>query len=327
MSEGERFLYTSGHSMKTPFSIYLTGVLECIGGVLVLLMAVAMTYVSIALPMRSDGPGRGFMLGMAAVYGLLGVLGIVTGICVFMRKNWARWSTLVFSWFSLLMFGFMSVVFLVIPFPVTDRTEGARHWFEVFKIVAASVCLLIAATCGWWAWLFSRPRIKALFEEGGAEAGESQRPVSIALIGWFWIVSGAMMLAMATFPIAVGLWVLTGWNAVAVKVVWGGAYVALGWGLLKLREWARQGSIVLVLLGALNSLVFYVFPGRMERLQAILDRNPFRMQQTPAVGETANLIWLGAVGGLLVILIPLYFLIAKRAAFAGGDGGVESIGG
>jgi hypothetical protein len=323
----ERFLYTSGHSMKTPFSIYLTGVLECIGGIAVLLMAVGITYVSLALPMPGGGPGRGILLGTAAVYGLLGVLGTVAGICVCMRKSWARWSTLAFSWFSLLMFGFMSVVFLAVPFPTSGRTEAARYWVEIIKIVAASLCLLIAATCGWWAWLFSRPRIKALFEEGGAEVGESGRPVSIAVIGWLWIVSGTMMLALATFPIAVGLWVLIGWKAAAVKVVWGGAYIALGWGLLKLWEWARQGSIAIILLGALNGLVFYVLPGRMERLQAILDWNPFRIQQTPAVGETAHMIWLGAVGGLLGILIPLYFLIVKRAAFAGGDDGGKSIGG
>jgi hypothetical protein len=292
--------------MKTPFSIYLAGVLECIGGVLVLLSSVVMTYGAFAAPMPSGGPGLGFLLSTAAVYGLLGVLGIVTGICLCMRRNWARWSTLIFSWFSLFMFALLAVVFLVIP---------VRQSLGAVKILLASACMAIAATCGWWAWLFNRPRIKKLFAEGGGEMAEPRRPVSVSVIAWLWIISAGMMLAMAAFPFAVGIWVLTGWKAAAVKVVWSVADIVLGWGLLKLREWARQGSIAIIGLVTFNRLVFYGFPGSGGRLQEILDRNPFRMQQTPAVGTTANMIWLGAVVGSLAILIPLYFLITRKAAF------------
>jgi hypothetical protein len=82
--------------MKTPLSIYLSGVLECIGGVLALLMSAGMSYAFLAKPVPTPGLGNGFLLAIAGFYGLMGALGVATGICICMRKNWARLSTL--SW-------------------------------------------------------------------------------------------------------------------------------------------------------------------------------------------------------------------------------------
>jgi hypothetical protein len=302
--------------MKTPFSIYLCGVLECIGGVLVLLMSLGMVFIFLARPLPPSGPGRGFMLASAGVYALMGALGVTTGICVCMRRNWARWSTLIFSWLMMLLCAFMVAVFLLMPFPSHGANpDKVREGLQVVKIASASLCLLVSATCGWWAWLFSRPHIKELFSEGRTGTLELRRPVSIAVIGWYWILAGAMMCAMATLPIAIGLWILTGWKAVAVKVVWGAAYILLGWGLLKLREWARLGSLWMIGFYALNALILFLPPGGTGRLQALLEHNPWKMQQVPPMAATLGMMRLGVAGTFLVAIIPLYFLITRKAAF------------
>jgi len=302
--------------MKTPFSIYLCGVLECIGGVLVLLMSVGMVFVFLARPLPPSGPGRGFMLATAGFYGLMGALGVTTGICVCMHKKWARWSTLIFSWLTMLMCAFMPAVFLLMPFPSNGSSpDKVREGLQVFRIVSASVCLVVGATCGWWAWLFSRPRIKELFSEGRARTLESRRPVRIAVIGWYWILAGVMMCAIASFPIAIGVWVLTGWKGAALKIVWGVAYFVLGWGLLKMREWARIGSLWMVGFYALNAMVLFLLPGGAGRLQALLEQNPWKLHQTPPMAATSGMMRLGVAGCVLVSIIPLYFLITRKAAF------------
>jgi hypothetical protein len=308
--------------MKTPFSVYLAGVLECIGGVLVLLMSAGMTYAAVALPLRQTaGAGRGAMLAAGCMYGLLGLLGLFTGIFLCRRKNWARWSTLIFSWITIFVCVSMAVFFLLVPLPVPD--ENTRGFMHVFKIASCGVCLLVAATCGWWAWLFTRPRITALYAEDASAMEDSRRPLSISIIGWLWMITGPMLIVMATTPMAIGVWVLTGWSAVAVKLVWGGAYFALGWGLLKQREWARQGSIVLILLGALNGLAFYALPGSAARLQMMMDRNTWKMQNAPSVAPMSTVIRASVACGLVLALLPLYFLIARKAAFtaSGEDSG------
>jgi hypothetical protein len=220
------------------------------------------------------------------------------------------------------MCGFMVFVFLLMPFPSNGSTDKAREALQVVKIISASLCLLVGATCGWWAWLFSRPHIKELFLEGRPETLESHRPVSIAVIGWWWILGGAMMFAMASLPIAIGVWVLTGWKGAVLKVVWGVAYFVLGWGLLKMREWARIGSLWMVGFYALNALVLFLLPGGTGRLQALLEHNPWKLHQTPQMAATLGMMRLGVAGCVLVSIIPLYFLITRKASFVAVNAGM-----
>jgi hypothetical protein len=303
---------------RTPASVYVVGVLECIGSVLTLLAAAGMAFAAVALPVKMQGRPdfpAGFpriMMVEAAVMACLAVLGFTTGICLMMRKEWARWSTLIFSGFSILVSAIMTLAFLIAPVP-EESGHGARGVMHALAIVA----LLHAAMFGWWLWLFTRSRMVLLFR-GTGRVEASRRPVSITIIGWLWLIGGAMMCVMFGYPMALGTWILLGWKAATLRLLWGGVTLVLGWGLLKLHEWARKLGIILMVAGAVNGAVMWLMPGAPGRFQTMMEASPYHYGPTPSMvmfGGTGSFLLFCLVMMVIAMAVPMYFLITRRSAF------------
>ena len=120
---------------------------------------------------------------------------------------------------------------------------------------------------------------------------------------------------------ALFLTILTGWQAVVFMLISSALNVYVGITLLKMKPSGRLIAIGYFIFGLLNVAVFYFAPGRSARLQRLLDlqqsmfawmrpaqSNPFQSDMTP-------FFLVGAIGGVVVCLVLLYFLIAAKPAF------------
>ena len=148
------------------------------------------------------------------------------------------------------------------------------------------------------------------------------RPVSITIIGWYLLV-GALLLPLNLFlrtPAALLVNILTGWQATAYFLAMLGVHAYVGVGLLRLQPVARLVGIAYFVFGFVNSAVFFFAPGgrgRMAKLLEVSQSAFFWMRQPHAAPfDLAPFMMIGAVMGMLLVLVPLCFLIINRQAFA-----------
>jgi hypothetical protein len=176
---------------------------------------------------------------------------------------------------------------------------------------------LQAALGVWWLILFNRPAAKPYFVAGAAPP--SARPLSVTLIAWY-LLAGAVLTALGAAVRMPGMFfgiLITGWTAAGVYSVFAAAQLYLGSGLLQLDENARVGSVLFFLLSAASGLVSFAGPGHDERLRALEAElcGFLRMEMPEWRG-----VWVSAIAGVVLVAVPIWFLIRRRAAFAAGRG-------
>ncbi len=151
----------------------------------------------------------------------------------------------------------------------------------------------------------------------------TSRPLSISIIAWFMLMS-CLFVPVSLFvhpPLALFLTILTGWQSSVFMLISGALNVYVGIALLKMKPIGRLIAIGYFAFGVLNVAVFYFAPGRSARLQKLLDlqqsmfpwmrpaqSNPFQSDMTP-------FLFIGAICGVVLFLVLLYFLIAAKPAF------------
>lgn len=254
-------------------------------------------------------------LGLAisvAMFGALGTWGIVTGIGLLRLRNWARISIVVFS-VLLALTGLASApAILLIPAPSNvPQNFGAVR--TVIAIVYGAFGLLGAV----WLYYFNRRATREAF--GGTPSVESGRPLSISIIGWWWLIAGLGTMAAAPFlqmPGTIFIWVMTGWNAVAWYVAFGAVNVYAGYGLLRLNPIARTIAIWSLCFGVVNGAVFFCFPGREARITRFMSHTLFgshavSQPQLPPMAFMMPLM-------VIVLAVPLWFLLTRKSAFERG---------
>jgi len=155
------------------------------------------------------------------------------------------------------------------------------------------------------------------------------RPLSVSIIGWYMLSVCAFLpmgLIMRT-PVVFLTNILTGWKSLAYILALAGLHIYIGVGLLRLQRAARLVGIGYFVFAFLNSAVFYFAPGGRMRVEHLLQSQlsmfpwiqwaefkalfPFDFTSLIVAAATA-----GAVAGLLVLLVPLYFLITSKNAFS-----------
>lgn len=247
------------------------------------------------------------------MFGALGTWGIVTGIGLLRLRNWARISIVVFS--VVLAFGGLvsAPVILLIPAP----TKVPQN-FGAVRIVIAIVYGLFGLLGAVWLYYFNRRATRDAF--AGAAPLESGRPLSISIIGWWWLIVGAGMIAAEPFlrmPGSIFVWVVEGWKAVAWYVAFGALNAYVGYGLLRLNPLARTIAIWSLCLGAVNGAVFYGFPGREARIARLMSSYRFGPEAVaqPQLATTAFMLPVMLIG----LAVPLWFLITRKAAFERGN--------
>ncbi len=262
-------------------------------------------------------------IGMAAalLLGACGAWAVCTGVGILRRRSWARISILVAA-AAFAVFGCAGVLILCLaPFSMDGRVDA--HVTEIVRGVILGLYGLQAALGAWWLILFTRRSAKLYFAAGGAAPREA-RPLSVTLIAWC-LMAGAVLAALSAVVRVPGMFfgiMITGWAAMGVYSVFAVVELYLGSGLLQLEESARIGSLVFFVACAAHNLVSFLGPGQDQRLRAWETelRGFLRIEMPEWRG-----VWVSAVAGVVLAAVPIWFLIRRRAAFAGGGGPGRSV--
>ncbi|HXZ28558.1 MAG TPA: hypothetical protein VEG08_11250 [Terriglobales bacterium] len=274
---------------------------------------------------------RPLLLVEAAMFGVVAVLGIATGVDLLRLRRWARISVLIFAGFLCLMGFTAGFVILLMPFPAPPHppAEFARVMAGV-RVGLSAFYFLLLALGAWWLWLFTRENVKAQFAgaKGAAPAGGSPAAAAVARVGVaqgrpvsITIIAVLILLGAINFPVALLLrfpayvfgWRVAGWGGVAFYLGFSLAHLAIGAGLLKLRPWSRWAAIALYLFGMINAATM-ALPGRMDALmETVWSRFPAVMR--PPGNFPMPPMWIYMTPAVILMGVILYFLVREGPAF------------
>lgn len=291
--------------------------LTILGSVVTLLFAALMVWTALhasrlETPVESPFPLKAMMVTMAVFFAAFSAWGISTAIGIFRRRGWARLSMIVFALLLVGMGGSALVGILFIKMPDTGNVSPAT--MQNVRVGIAAFYGAMAVIGAWWLLLFNSSATKQYFAERTAEP--DARPLSIAIIGWYLLLCavGTATGAILRMPGMLFGLILTGWEALAIYTAFTAVEIYLGAGLLQLQESARVASIAWFGLLAVNSVVTVALPGFAGRMQIVQQALPafLRGGQTPLPIEGTGALMLM---GTLIVAVPIWFLVRRRAAF------------
>ena len=313
--------------MKRPAGTIVTAVLQGLGSLFFVLAAVTTAFLPHFAPKGPAQPDlpSGLFFVVGAGYFVFACIGLATAVGVFLLKSWARYSTLIFAGFLIVMGLITAVTFAIMPFPAPPNDANAQlppNFAIILKSIMAVMMLAVAALGGWWLFYFTRANIKQRFE--GAHAGDvtsmSRRPLSIAILSvWSFIGIPFMLVgAWMAFPIAFFGIVVDGAGARIVYLSFAVVIFYIGIGLWRLVEASRLVAIAFNIFGCANTLLFYVLPRREERFQRLLTESSQiwhlpKMQQP--ISQAMIGAWSGMIVSVLMAAIAIYYLVTRRYAF------------
>jgi hypothetical protein len=293
--------------------VTLAAVAAILGSALFVLMGLVML-LNVFLPTPQAGmpPSSLKAISVVLCFVMLGFAawGITTALGLFRLRSWSRWSILVFSTLLAFMGGATALVMAFIPLP---PAPGASPEVMTGVKIALVVIYGVPAVMGAFRlFYFNTARVRTMFELGVIANGPGHRPLSISVIAWLLLSRGVIYVGGIFLPLpgmAFGL-ILAGWPARASYFILAAIEISLGLGLLRLNRLSRVLAIGLFDYGILNSLLFAILLRYSEDIRAALDvtlREPSRAMLPLAAALS--------VGGSLIGLIPIGFLIARRQAF------------
>ncbi len=280
------------------------------------------------------------MLAGALAVLAIAIWGIVTGVGLLRLRRWA--------WFCILIISALLIAD-AIPGLVDARklirattgvpTVGAGGLIAFEYIGLALITLVPLALGIWWLLLFSRRSVRAQFAPGVTLTTAPEfvapysrpaflppprrtgfaatHPPSITVIAIFLLAGAAAFPLIFLYPpnwrmtMMFGVF-LAGRNMILAAIPWFAANVALGVGLLRLKRWARIGTIVYCIVGILNAALTarHMAPFMDAMYKAVGVPVP----PMPA-GFMRVMSLVGLVFGLGLNLVAIYFLVTRRAAF------------
>jgi hypothetical protein len=318
---------------KPPVGVIISAVIQILGSLFALLMSAVMLLLPLIQSRLPKPPlAAGFVYGEAAFYGISAVLGLLTAIGLFRMKNWARFSTLIFSPIPILMGLSFAAVFLVMPMLQGHGDDLRSPGVKAVVTVMMLLGLGIAALGVFWLYYFNRAVTKLAFASAAGDTGPTigvqidgqSVPTSIAVIAAF-----AFFGALGSLP---GLffnspaWMLGfALKGVAAKTI----YVLLvvlqlyaGIALVQLKSAGRMVAIALHSLWLLNSAITAFSPA--ARLSKVLAEIPrWGQAQSSAQFQLGSGLMLplmrgAAALGIVMSAIILYFLVTRGWAFRKG---------
>jgi hypothetical protein len=286
------------------------------------------------------------MFVAALTYILPALWGIVTSFGLFRLKEWARISTIVFSVLLILMSSFTVLIAAVIPIPADPNHHlppsfplGMRIFMGMFSVTLVGVGL-------WWIAFLSRRKVREEFVPpasgyaGGTPLSAAgmvpltlgaatpplvpASPLSLTILAWLMLVGGVFIPVNFVLHSPAFLFskIVTGWPAAVYFLVVLVLQLYVGIGLLRLRPIARAVGVGYYVFMLANVAAFYLAPGGRARMLDFLQKaqaaNPLMRvwpNQKPYPFDMTIFFWIGVVAGLIVILLPLYFLITRKHAF------------
>lgn len=285
-------------------------------------------------------------MGAAFVYTLPAVWGVATSIGLFRLKNWARISMIVFSVLLVLMSGFGALTSLLIPFPspTADQTVDPSI-FAGARMAMLTFWLALLAVGIWWLVFFKRANVKQQFVSAqpafavapliepssstvpsplAAAPSSAGCPLSLTILAWL-LLAGCLFTPLNLWlhaPTMLFTKVVTGWAATLCLLVYAALHLYIGLGLLRLQPPARTVGVAYYGFWFVNMAVFYLAPGGRLRMMEVMRRSqamfPWMQSWPNQAGfpfDVTPFLILGACGGLIGLMVPLYFLITRKQAF------------
>lgn len=297
-------------------------------------------------------PGfRGVMVGMLLFFLALSVFGIVVGVAVIRRRNWARITMLIWGGvmaaFCLLAVAFSLVIFsggagLDLPSANRGGTGQLFGFVRIFLVIFYGIPSGIGV---WWLVLFTRRRVVAAFTAHVAIAPamdasgfphtassepsvavltmqRPQCPLPIAIVAGLIILGSAfMLLFVPTLPSNMPFFFLghafVGANAKWILLFWGLVSGVSGVGLFLLKPWALHIQIAGQVLGVLNCAVATFSPDypavMREAMQKMYANSPVLASSSAIMTDTYFRSLM--IASTLIIAAILFILLWQRPLF------------
>lgn len=305
--------------MKRALSVTIAGIIVFLGSLVTGLLACStllLLNVPATMPPGSPLSQRAVALMSFLFWSCLSALGLSTGIGIFQRWRWARYSMISFG--SVLVFvGLISIPFMIaLPRFVPESSATPPEIMRAVSIGLGGFYLLLAILGAWFIYLFSRRHVADYFL--GDAVVESprkpKRPVPIT------IVAALMLVGLFSFPLiftsSMPLFfmgnMLHGATARIIFLAWMLAYFLVGVALLRFKPWAWTAAMGIFIFGMLNQLLIFL-PGRLALFQQEVLKSVAPYQNIP------DLAWmsarLGMIIGVAAILVPVVLLIVSRAKY------------
>jgi hypothetical protein len=317
--------------MKRSIGVTLSAVIAFLGSGTALLCGILMFLVISLTRMQESQPHFVKYVTYAMVTLLFGFCGwgTASGIGLLRLRGWARISTLVYS--GLLLFfslpGLIMILVITLPMPPNVRDpELFRQSMMVTRAIIAVIYGILISLSIFWLYLFNtrtvREQFKGVATLDSSSPSKSRRPISIAIIGWYLLLSACFfpITALFHFPIFLFGFFVKGSSVTLIVLVMCLLQFVMGVGLLKLKPWARILSIWYFGFFAFNTFAMVLVPGtqgRFEEAQADFARI-FATPSTVAGSTPSPMhipMWVGLTFTVPLLSIVLWFLVKSKCAF------------
>ncbi len=257
-------------------------------------------------------------IGGALFMTVLGAAGVTTGIGLMRLWRWARYAAITFGALTVFFSVTSGAVLLFLPMPAPPPDAGTPP--QVMAGVRTAIVVFYAAWAlvgAWFVFFFVRKETAVQFN-GTGEPPRRVRPVSITVIAWLMILSGAMMvptLAFLTMPHMPAMFlgiIIAGPAAKLFYIAYGLVYLSIGIVLITNTARALTPAIAIHILGAFNALTMLV-PSIWARYQDAMGA------MSPLFAAQPTMRWAqysAAASGVAFAGLIVYFLVAARRTMA-----------
>lgn len=262
-------------------------------------------------------------LGMACA-----LFGVASGIGLFLLRNWARISAMVWAGICF-FFGLIGIpVALFMSLPKASNTPGLpENFILLFRFILLVIYGAPLAVGIWWLVLFNRKAIKDQFARTAAPADLSlpqkpRCPLPVSVLAWFFIASAANIVILPFLPfhapaLLFGRMIEPPAGTVILVLICAILVVA-GIGLLKLKPWSYSLTIGLQLLGLTSAVATMLTPDFSASFSAMITKMDDAMHLPPDVPSPVDIAqfarW-GMVGGIILVVAILVVLFYYREPF------------
>jgi hypothetical protein len=320
--------------MKRPVGVILSTVVLGLSSTGTLLLAAVMTMAGFAMghttPMSGvPGPGgaaphltpailQGFVIGMALCLAIVAAWKILTIVGLLRLRNWARYSVLVIGGF-LTFIGVTALLgtlaFLQMMPAIRGGEKIPASTMQMVMVVEGLFYLVLATVVIWWLVYFNLKPIKNCFlpdyatdagydlPTGGHRSGRfAHTPTSIIVLGCLFLLSAVFCAGFSFVHVPAFFCgaILTGAGVHLLYLGFAIAAGLIGWGLLRMDNWARLGTYALAGFGTVNMLLLLTPWGRSryDTYNAEMLRN-MNLPATPAVSPMRS----GSVGFMITMAV------------------------
>jgi len=230
--------------------------------------------------------------------------GFTTAFGLLNFREWARTSTLVFSWLCIFL---CLPLMLLYPVAPMERIEGTPEHFNLWvRLYATSFYAVFVIVGAWSLYFLNKDSTKEHFigrsENVGTHsapviAGTLNRPLSVSIVSWYLLITAFMFITMYQPPVDG----ISRWELQLIEVAYALVHATAVVGLLEQKPWGRRLAICYFYFLILGTLAVAFSQARQPSLGWLMFTAPVSLE----------LRWLPvqySVVVLLLLAIPLFVI-------------------